>query len=54
MPGKKYASLQNPDMYEELRKKGFSKTSAAKISNAKSPGHSVKKRSPAKKRTAKR
>jgi hypothetical protein len=50
MPGKKYASLQNPDMYEELRKKGFSKTSAAKISNSKSQ----RKRAPARKRAAKR
>lgn len=41
MPGKKYASLQNPKQYEALKKKGFSKTSAAKISNAKAPGHKV-------------
>lgn len=43
MPGKKYASLQNPKQYERLRDKGFSKESAAKISNAASPGHKVKK-----------
>lgn len=43
MPGKKWASLQNPAMYEALKKRGFDKTSAAKISNARSPGHTVKK-----------
>ena len=43
MPGKKYASIQNPKMYEDLREKGFSKESAARISNAKTPGHTVKK-----------
>jgi hypothetical protein len=43
MPGKKYASLQNPKQYESLRKKGFSKASAAKISNSQSPGHKVKR-----------
>lgn len=44
MPGKAYRSLQNPKAYEALRKKGMSKTSAAKISNAAAPGHKVKKR----------
>lgn len=44
MPGKKSASLQNVKQYEALRKEGYSKESAAKISNAKTPGHSVKKR----------
>lgn len=34
MPGKKYAALKKPKTYEALRKKGYSKTSAAKISNA--------------------
>ena len=34
MPGKKNASLKNPDMYEELRKDGASKEKAARISNA--------------------
>ena len=34
MPGKKYASIKWPKMYEGLRKHGFSKTRAAKISNA--------------------
>lgn len=41
MPGKKDRSLQNPRQYEALRDKGFSKTSAAKISNAQTPGHKV-------------
>lgn len=44
MPGKKYRSIQNPKQYEALKRKGFSKTSAAKISNAKTKGHKVKKR----------
>lgn len=43
MPGKKYDSLQNPKQYEALKKAGHSKESAAKISNAKTPGHTVKK-----------
>jgi len=34
MPGKKYASIKNPRMYEALRARGFSKTKAARISNA--------------------
>ena len=34
MPGKKYRSIKKPRMYEGLRRKGFSKTRAAKISNA--------------------
>ena len=42
MPGKKSASLQNPKQYEALRKEGYSKESAARISNAKTPGHKVK------------
>jgi hypothetical protein len=44
MPGKAYRSLQNPKAYEALKKKGFSKQSAARISNAQAPGHKVKKR----------
>ena len=44
MPGKKDASLQNPKQYEALKREGYSKESAAKISNAKTPGHTVKKR----------
>lgn len=43
MPGTKWKrSLQNPEMYEKLKEKGYSKESAAKISNAKTPGHKVK------------
>lgn len=34
MPGKKYASIKRPKVYEALRDKGYSKTKAAKISNA--------------------
>ena len=43
MPGKKYASIQTPKQYEALKNRGFSKTSAAKISNARTPGHKVKR-----------
>lgn len=37
MPGRKYASLGRPDIYESLRRDhpGMSKASAAAISNAK-------------------
>ena len=35
MPGKKYASIKKPKVYEALRDKGYSKAKAAKISNAK-------------------
>lgn len=35
MPGKKMNSIKNKRQYEALRKKGMSKTKAAKISNAK-------------------
>ncbi len=41
MPGKKYASIQNPKQYEALRRSGYSKESAARISNARTPGHRV-------------
>lgn len=34
MPGKKYASIKKPAMYEDLKEKGYSKSSAAAISNA--------------------
>lgn len=34
MPGKKYRSIKRPRTYEALRKKGMSKSQAAKISNA--------------------
>ena len=33
MPGKKYASIKKPSMYEGLKRHGFSKSSAARISN---------------------
>jgi hypothetical protein len=35
MPGKRYASIKRPKVYEALRDKGYSKTRAAKISNSK-------------------
>lgn len=34
MPGKKYRSIKKPKMYEGLRRHGFSKERAARISNA--------------------
>lgn len=34
MPGKKYASIKKPKVYEALRGEGMSKERAAKISNA--------------------
>lgn len=34
MPGKKYRSIKRPKVYEALRRKGRSKKSAARISNA--------------------
>lgn len=34
MPGKKYASIKRPRVYEALKRQGMSKTKAAKISNA--------------------
>jgi hypothetical protein len=34
MPGKKYRSIKKPKVYEALKRKGYSKTKAAKISNA--------------------
>lgn len=44
MPGKAYRSLQNPKAYEALRAEGKSKESAARISNAQTPGHKVKRK----------
>ena len=47
MPGKKYASIKKPAMYEDLRAKGMSKSSAAAISNAAAAGtlkHGKRKR----------
>jgi hypothetical protein len=35
MPGKKYASIKRPKVYEALREKGYSKARAAKIANSK-------------------
>ena len=43
MPGGRYRSLQHPRMYRALRKRGFSKEAAARISNAQTPGHTVAK-----------
>lgn len=34
MPGKKYRSIKKPKVYEALKRKGHSKSSAAAISNA--------------------
>ncbi len=34
MPGKKYASIKNPKVYEALREEGKSKEQSARISNA--------------------
>ncbi len=34
MPGKKMASIKNPRQYEALKKEGYDKTSAARITNA--------------------
>lgn len=33
MPGKKMKSIKHPRVYHALRRKGYSKTKAAKISN---------------------
>lgn len=42
MPGARSASLQNERMYRALRRRGYDKTAAARISNARTPGHTVK------------
>ena len=34
MPGRRSASIKNPKTYEALKRKGVSKTRAARISNA--------------------
>jgi hypothetical protein len=34
MPGKKMKSIKRPSVYHALKRKGYSKTKAAKISNA--------------------
>jgi len=49
MPGKKYASIKRPAVYEALRRAGYSKQSAARISNA---GTSKAKRSAMAKKAA--
>ncbi len=35
MPGKKYASIKRPRVYEALRREGYSKERAARIANSK-------------------
>ncbi|HXF73065.1 MAG TPA: hypothetical protein VNO79_10705 [Actinomycetota bacterium] len=35
MPGKKYASIRRPRVYEALRRQGYSKERAARIANSK-------------------
>lgn len=42
MPGKKTASIKNVRMYEALKRRGMSKTRAAKITNGVTPGRTVK------------
>jgi hypothetical protein len=42
MPGEKYASIKRPRVYEALKRKGYSKTKAAKISNAMGTGRKRK------------
>lgn len=42
MPGKRYASIQNPAQYRALRRQGMSKRRAAMISNGVTSGHTVK------------
>jgi hypothetical protein len=38
MPGRKYASIKRPKVYEALRSKGYSKEKAARIANSRSRG----------------
>jgi len=38
MPGEKYASIKRPRVYEALKRRGYSKTKAARISNAMATG----------------
>ncbi len=38
MPGKKYRSIKKPRVYEALKRKGYSKSKAARISNAQRRG----------------
>lgn len=44
MPGKKYRSIKHPRMYRALKRKGYSKRKAAKISNAYMRGKRRKRR----------
>jgi hypothetical protein len=44
VPGRKYRSIKRPKVYEALRRKGYSKTKAAKISNALAKGGKRRKR----------
>lgn len=37
-PGKKYRSIKRPRVYEALKRKGYSKRKAARISNSKARG----------------
>lgn len=41
-PGDKYRSIQRPRVYRALRRRGYTKQEAARISNAQAPGHTVK------------
>ncbi len=34
MPGRKYRSIKKPRVYEALKRKGYSKSKAARISNS--------------------
>lgn len=34
MPGRKYRSIKRPRVYRALKRKGYSKTKSARISNA--------------------
>lgn len=45
MPGKKYASIKRPREYEALKRRGYSKRSAARISNADAKKQHSKKHS---------
>jgi hypothetical protein len=46
MPGHRHGpSIKHPDVYEALRRKGYSKTKAAKISNARGHRGGKKRRS---------
>jgi hypothetical protein len=54
MPGRKHGNVKNKRQYEGLRKKGMSKTRAAKIANAgKSASRKGGRKSAAKRRSRK-